>query len=117
MRSSFELHAVKRYLCVAEEGDPDWFYDDPGTGHAGEEAPTQVPLPAVVDESINRQSEDANAIEALCGVIDIDDDNKLAPKNVPQTMDSSNQMLLSEWGHTVAFVTGRARTLEIVGQC
>ena len=95
-----ELHVVKRYFHVAEEGDPDWFFDDPGTGHAGEEAPAQVPLPAVVDDSINGQSKDANTIEALCGVIDIDDDNEPAPKNVPRTMDSSNQMLSSEWGHT-----------------
>ena len=91
---------VKRYFCVTKEGDPDQFFDNPGTGCAGEEAPAQVPLPAVVDDSINRQSEEANTIEALCGVIDIDDDNVLAPKNVPRTMDSSNQMLLTEWGHT-----------------
>ena len=51
------------------------FFDDPGTGHAGEEAPAQVPLPAVVDDSINGKSEDANTIEFLHRVIDIDDDN------------------------------------------
>ena len=38
-----KLHAVKRYFHVTEEGDPDQFFDDPGTGHAGEEAPAQVP--------------------------------------------------------------------------
>ena len=109
-----KLHVVKRYFCVAKEGDLDQFFDDPGTGHAGEEAPALVPL-AVVDDSINRQSKDSNTIEALHGVIDIDDDNEPAPKNVPRTMDSSNQMLSSEWGHT-GFFTGTARTLEIVGQ-
>ena len=94
-----KLHAVKRYFCVAEEGDPDQFFDNPGTGHAGEEAPAQVPLPVVVEDSINGQSKEANTIKALCGVIDIDDDNEPASENVPRTMDSSNQMLLTEWGH------------------
>ena len=70
------------------------------TTHAGEEAPAQVPLPAVVDDSINGQSKEANTIEALCGVIDIDDEIVLAPKNVPRTMDRSNWMLSTEWGHT-----------------
>ena len=95
-----KLHEVKRYFCVAEEGDPDQVFDNPGTGHAGEEAPAQDPLPAVVDDSINGQSEDVNTIEALRGVIDIDDDNELAPENVPRTMDSSSWMLSSEWSHT-----------------
>ena len=82
MRSFVKLHAVKRYFCVTKEGDLGWFYDDPGTGCAGEEAPAQVPLPAVVDDSINRQSKEANTIKALHGVIDIDDDNEPAPENV-----------------------------------
>ena len=115
-----ELHVVKRYFHVTKEGDLDQLFDDPGSGHAGEEAPAQVPLPAVVDDSINGQSEEANTIKALHEVIDIDDDNEPAPKNVPRTMDSSNQMLSTEWGQqngvTLVFVTGRARTLEIVGQ-
>ena len=120
-----ELQVVKRYICVTKEGDLGQFFDDPGTGHAGEVAPPQVPLPAVVDDSINRQSEEANTIESLCGVADIDDDNEPAPEYVPantieslcgvadiddgnepapeyvpRTMDSSNQKLSTEWGHT-----------------
>ena len=95
-----ELHVVKRYFHVTKEGDLDQLFDDPGSGHAGEEAPAQVPLAAVVDDSINGQSEEANTIKALHEVIDIDDDNEPAPKNVPRTMDSSNQMLSTEWGHT-----------------
>ena len=110
-----KLHAVKRYIYVTKEGDLNQVFDDPGTGCAGEEAPAQVPLPAVVDDSINGQSKEANTIKALCGVVDIGDDNKPAPENVPRTMDCSNQMLSTEWV-TLAFVTGRARTLEIFGQ-
>ena len=48
-----KLHAVKRYFCVTEEGDPNQVFDDPGTGHAGEEAHAQVPLRGVVANSIN----------------------------------------------------------------
>ena len=91
---------MKRCFHVAEEGDLSQVFDDPGTGHAGEEAPAQVPLPAAVDDSINGQSEEANTIKALHGVVDIDDDNEPAPEKVPRTMDSSNWMLSTEWGHT-----------------
>ena len=62
---------------------------------------TQVqvfPLPEVVDNAINGMSEEANTIKALQGVVDIDDDNEPAPKNVP-TADNSNRLLSTEWGH------------------
>ena len=69
-----ELHAVKRYFQVMEEGDPDLFFDDPGTV-GGEDDAAPIPLPEAVDDAINGASEEANTIEALRGVIDIDDGN------------------------------------------
>ena len=44
-------------------------------------------------------SEEANTIEALQGVVEIDDDNEPAPENVPATADTSNRLLSTEWGH------------------
>ena len=48
-----------------------------------EEEPVSVALPDVVDQAINRQSTKDNTIEALCGVVDIDDDNEPTPEYVP----------------------------------
>ena len=52
-----------------------------------------------MDDAINGASEEVNTIEALRGVVDIDDDNEPAPKNVPATADTSNRVLSTEWGH------------------
>ena len=60
-----ELHAVKQYFQVMEEGDPDIFFDDPGTSVGGEEDAAPIPLPEVVDNTINGTSEEVNTIEAL----------------------------------------------------
>ena len=78
-----ELHGVKRYWKVVEEGDSDLFFDDPVAEEEREEEPVSVALPDVIDQAINRQSTKNNTIEALCGVVDIDDDNEPAPENVP----------------------------------
>ena len=94
-----ELHAVKQYFQVTEEGDPDLFFDDPGTV-GGEDDASPIPLPEAVDDAINRASEEVNTIEALQGVIDIDDDNEPAPKNVPAMADTTNRVLSTEWGHS-----------------
>ena len=59
-----ELHAVKRYFQVMEEGDPDLFFDDLGTV-GGEDDAAPIPLPEAVDDAINGASEEANTIEAL----------------------------------------------------
>ena len=93
-----ELHAVKRYFRVTEEGDRDLFFDDLGTV-GGEEDAAPIPLPEAVDDAINGASEEVNTIEALRGVVDIDDDNEPAPKNVPAMADTSNRLLSTEWGH------------------
>ena len=82
-----------------EEGDPDLFFSDLGTSVGGEEDAAPIPLPEAVDDTINGMSEEVNTIEALQGVVDIDNDNEPAPKNVPRTPDNSNRLLSTEWGH------------------
>ena len=78
-----ELHAVKRYWKVVEEGDSDFFFDDPVAEEEREEEPDSVALPDVIDQAIKGQSTKSNTIEALCGVVDIDDDNEPSPENAP----------------------------------
>ena len=56
-----------------------------------------MPLPAAVDDYINGNR--VNTIEALQDVVKVDDDNKLAPENVPQRS-NNNTTVFGEWGHT-----------------
>ena len=99
---------------MTEEGDPDLFFDNPGTV-GGEDDASPIPLPEAVDDAINGASEEANTIEALRGVIDIDDDNELAPKNVPAMADTSNRVLSTEWGHD-GFCFQKSQILEVLVQ-
>ena len=48
-----------------EEGDPDLFFNDPGTSVGGEEDAAPIPLPGAVDDAINGTSEEVNTIKAL----------------------------------------------------
>ena len=93
-----ELHAVKRYWKVSEEGDTDLLFDDPGDNVESEET-LLVPLPEAVDEALNGQSVENNTIEALRDIVDIDDDNEPAPENVPQPTDNTTRIVSAEWGH------------------
>ena len=93
-----KLHAVKWYFKVTEERDLDLFFDDPGESQGQGEA-TPDPLPDVVGEVLNGQSEMNNTLEALCGVVNIDDDNEPAPKNLPSPTDDPVGYLSTDWGH------------------
>ena len=59
--------------------------------------------------------EEVNTNEALGGVVDIDNDNELAPENVPAAADNSNRLLSTEWAKT-GFVSERVRILEVLRQ-
>ena len=60
-----ELHAVKQYSQVMEEGNPDLFFNDLGTSVGGEEDAAPIPLQEAVDDTINETSEEVNTIKAL----------------------------------------------------
>ena len=62
-----ELHAVKRYWKVMEEGDSDFFFDDPVAEEEREEEPVSVALPDVVDQAINGQSTENNQLKHSVG--------------------------------------------------
>ena len=85
-----ELYAVKHYLKVTEEGSPDYFFDHPNTELADEEGAPQA-LPQVVEDTLNGQSNEANMLEALRGVVDIDDNNNPAPENIPAPTDNNDE--------------------------
>ena len=65
---------------------------------ADEEGAPQA-LPQVVEDALNGQSNEANTLEALCGVVNIDDDNDPAPEIIPVPTDNSDRVLNTEWKH------------------
>ena len=93
-----KLYAVKHYMKVTEEGSPDYFFDHPNTELADEEEAPQA-LPQVVEDTLNGQSNEANMLEALRRVVNIDDDNDPAPENIPAPTDNNDRVLDTEWKH------------------
>ena len=96
-----ELHAVKCYFTVEEEQDPDLFFDAATLGQDPEGQ--QVPLPPVIDADVNGVSHGGanKLIAALTGVVEIDDDNEPAPKNIPVLESATTSPILhSSWGHS-----------------
>ena len=96
-----ELHAVKCYFTVEEEGDLDLFFDAAALGQEPEGQ--QVPLPPVIDTDVNGVNHrGANKlITALTGVVEIDDDNKPAPENIPVPKSATTSPILhSSWGYS-----------------
>ena len=92
-----------------EDGDPDKFFDDPGTV-GGEEDAAPIPLPEAVDNAINGVSEEANTIEALRGVVD----NRLLKMFQQQQTHQTGFYLQN--GAMTGFVSGRVRILEVFVQ-
>ena len=81
------------------EGDPDLFFDVGPTTDNGEADEAPTPLQTAVDEAISGRSEEVDTIEALHGIVEIDDDNEPAEENVPTTTATTNRILSTEWGH------------------
>ena len=92
-----DLYTVKCYWKVQKADNADLCFDAVPTNDGGGQGDEMVPLPAAVDKYIN--GERVNTIEALQDVVEIDNDNKLAPENVPQRNDN-NVAVFGEWGHT-----------------
>ena len=91
-----ELYAIKHYLKATEEGSPDYFFDHPNTELADEDEAPQA-LPQVVEDALNGQSNKANMLEALNGVVNIDNNNDPAPENIPAPTDNTDRVLDTEW--------------------
>ena len=67
---------------MQKAGNVDLRFNAAPTNEGGEQGEEMVPLPASVDDYINGNR--VNTIEALQDVVKVDDDNELAPENVPQ---------------------------------
>ena len=93
-----ELHEVVKHWKVEVEGDPDLCFTarvNPQVEQEGE--PT--PLPQAVDELLTNQATTEETVEALRGVVDIDDDNNPASENIPKPSDNSSSSIFEEWGY------------------
>ena len=96
-----ELHAVKHYFTVGEEGDPDLFFDAATLGQEPEGQ--QVLLQPVINADMNGVNHGGanELITALTGVVEIDDNNEPAPKNIPVPESARTSPILhSSWGHS-----------------
>ena len=55
-------------------------------------------MPESVSERINGNSHTIETIQALCDVVDVDNDNKPAPESIPpQSTDPTSSLLNTEW--------------------
>ena len=87
------------------EGDPDLFFDAVATSEETEVATASVvPLPQAIDEEVSGRNDGGanDLLNALNGVVDIDNDNEPAPENIPSPQDDASQhnsILSGDWGH------------------
>ena len=99
------LHGVKKHFKIDMEGDPDLFFDAVATSEGTEVATASVvPLPQAIDEEVSGWNDGGanDLLNALNGVVDIDDDNEPAPENIPSPQDDASQrnsILSGDWGH------------------
>ena len=92
-----ELHGVKKYWRVETEGDQDYFFDIAPTS---EEMPLPL-LPDAIEMELDGGNDGGqnNLLVALTGVVNIDDDNEPAPKNIPIANEVNPSILEQAWGH------------------
>ena len=99
------LHGVKKHFKTDMEGDPDLFFDAVATSEETEIATASVvPLSQAIDEEVSGWNDGGanDLLNALNGVVDIDDDNEPAPEKIPSPQDDASQhtsILSGDWGH------------------
>ena len=50
-------------------------------------------MPETISEHINGNSHTTETIQVVCNEVDVDDDNKPAPENIPQSTDPMSSSL------------------------
>ena len=85
---------------MGQEGHPDYFFDAITTTDENANSQEEALMPEAVSEHINGNSHTTETIQALCVVVDGDDDNEPAPENIPQSTDPTSSLLNTEWGHS-----------------
>ena len=96
--SYIELHGVKQYWKVSQEGHPDYFFDTIAPTDENAYSQDESLMPEAVSDHINGNSCSTEMIQALQDEVDIDDNNKPAPENIPQSTDPTSSPLSTEWG-------------------
>ena len=97
--SYIELHGVKRYWQVSQEGHPDYFFDAIAPTDENSHSQDKSLMPEAVSEHINGNSRTTETIQALHDEVDVDDDNEPAPENIPQSTDPTSSPSNTDWGH------------------
>ena len=92
-----QLHRVKKYWRVETEGDQDYFFDIAPTT---EEMPLPL-LPDAIEMELDGGNDGGqnNLLVALTGVVNINDDNKPAPKNITIGNEVNPSILEQACGH------------------
>ena len=98
--SFMELHGVKRYWKVSQEGHPDYFFGAITPTDENANSQDDSLMPEVVSDHINGNSCTTEMIQALRDEVDVDDNNKPAHENIPQSTDPMSSPLSTEWGHS-----------------
>ena len=97
--SYIELHGIKRYWKVSQEGHPDYFFETIATTDENANSQEEDLMPEAVSEHIHGYLHTTETIQALC-VVDVDDDNEPAPENILQSTDPTSSLLNTEWSHS-----------------
>ena len=98
--SYIELHGVKRYCKVSQEGHPDYFFDATAPTDENTNSQDESLMPEAVSDHINGNSHTTGTIQALRDEVDVDDNNEPTLENIPQSTDSMSSPLSTEWGHS-----------------
>ena len=97
-----ELYTAKKHFSIQVEGDPDFFFDVSLVQKDGEEELDQqeVLLTVVNDELMGQNHiRQKDLSMALTGLMDVDDNNKPVPENIPVHTAPPPLVLSQEWGH------------------
>ena len=96
-----ELYAAKRYCQVANEGDPDLFFDGDNVDDSNvtEENAEEVELGDEVVRVMGICIPSQDELNHVQQEVYMDDDNLPAPKNVPTEPTSDIDEVFSDWGH------------------
>ena len=93
-----ELYAVKKHFKVLTEGPSDLFFNaEPEEKKQDEEEAPAIPLE--VFEITGWPAHDEHDIAIVLGHLQVDDDNVLAPKNVPAGGEQVSDIFATSWSH------------------
>ena len=90
--SYIELHGVKQYWRVSQEGHPDYFFDAITPRDENANSQDESLMTEAVSEHINGNSRTTETIQALRDKV-VYNDNKPAPENIPQSTDPTSSPL------------------------